>query len=524
MVEPNVTTNNYQPAINLYSTAAPWLLQDNSNVIEDPSNNGGVSLVGVGASDTPQNLSTWNSSGAGERPSVNSNYAASQYNDIAANVTIANDPSTLTSTAALNVTSADVISPDMAMGVVGVHDIAKIPEAVPAALFDLGAVIVDIPIEPVFEGGRVGSGAVGEIPDAAEEIAGMIMLGGADEDGWGGDGIGHLNETLARGDGGECPEHQFAGAGDAVGGAVAGLVIFVGDFQALELLGVGVHAHAFVIEAQVHGGGAGGPEPEGNLRRISSDPFCVDYFTRSLATDPRTLAARAFALSDADPYFCRGSAAEGTCSPHGEPHHHGKGWIWPLGIIARAMTSTDDAEITRCLAMLKNSTAGTGFMHESFNMDDPSQYTRHWFAWVNNLYGELIEKLLKERPQILAKPFPPGASLPSPRSKACGKPTDSNPWVSPRKTRFTTLRSRPAGEQLSRRPKPRTTSPSPPHPSPELPSQSLQTVSSLQVPSGSRSRRATSVHPSRRSTEPLPNLSVRLKIDPVRSTTRRLQK
>jgi hypothetical protein len=32
------------------------------------------------------------------------------------------------------------------------------------------------------------------------------------------------------------------------------------------------------------------------------------------------------------------------------------------------------------------------------------------------------------------------------------------------------------------------------------------------------------VHPSRRSTEPLPNLSVRLKIDPVRSTTRRLQK
>jgi hypothetical protein len=61
-----------------------------------------------------------------------------------------------------------------------VHDIAVIPEAIPAALFDLGAVIIDIPIEPVFESGGVGSGAVGEIPDAAEEIAGMIMLGGAD--------------------------------------------------------------------------------------------------------------------------------------------------------------------------------------------------------------------------------------------------------------------------------------------------------------------------------------------------------
>jgi meiotically up-regulated gene 157 (Mug157) protein len=132
----------------------------------------------------------------------------------------------------------------------------------------------------------------------------------------------------------------------------------------------------------------------------------IPYFTPSLATDLRTLGARAFALSPEDPYFCRGTAAEGTCSPHGEPHHHGKGWIWPLGIIARAMTSTDDAEITKCLAMLKNSTAGTGFMHESFNMDDPSQFTRHWFAWVNNLYGELIEKLLKERPEILSKPIP----------------------------------------------------------------------------------------------------------------------
>jgi hypothetical protein len=107
LVEPNVTTNNYQPAINLYSTAAPWLLQDNSNVLEDPSNNGGLNLVGVGASDTPQSLATWNGSGAGERPTVNSSYASSAYNDTAVNVTIANDASAATSTAALNVTSAN---------------------------------------------------------------------------------------------------------------------------------------------------------------------------------------------------------------------------------------------------------------------------------------------------------------------------------------------------------------------------------------------------------------------------------
>ncbi len=143
---------------------------------------------------------------------------------------------------------------------------------------------------------------------------------------------------------------------------------------------------------------------DANLPSLVSIP----YFTPSLAGNPLVLGARAFAFSDEDPFWCRGTAAEGTCSPHGAGHNKARGWIWPLGINARALTSGDDAEITKCLAMLKSSTAGTGFLHESFNMDDPSQYTRHWFAWVNNLYGELIIKVLRERPQLLAKPIPPG--------------------------------------------------------------------------------------------------------------------
>lgn len=133
----------------------------------------------------------------------------------------------------------------------------------------------------------------------------------------------------------------------------------------------------------------------------------IPYFSPSLAGDPLVLASRAFAFGPDDPFWCRGAVAEGTCSPHGNGHNKGEGWIWPLGIISRALTSNDDFEITKCLAMLKASSAGTGFMHESFNKDDATQYTRHWFAWVNNLYGELILKLLKERPQLLAKPIPP---------------------------------------------------------------------------------------------------------------------
>jgi meiotically up-regulated gene 157 (Mug157) protein len=57
--------------------------------------------------------------------------------------------------------------------------------------------------------------------------------------------------------------------------------------------------------------------------------------------------------------------------------------------------------------MLTISSAGTGFKHEGFDKDDPTKYSRRWFAWVNNLYGEMIIKVLRERPQVLAKPIPP---------------------------------------------------------------------------------------------------------------------
>ena len=46
--------------------------------------------------------------------------------------------------------------------------------------------------------------------------------------------------------------------------------------------------------------------------------------------------------------------------------------------------------------MLLDTDAGTGFMHESFNKNDPKNFTRAWFAWQNTLFGELILKLVNE--------------------------------------------------------------------------------------------------------------------------------
>jgi meiotically up-regulated gene 157 (Mug157) protein len=42
-------------------------------------------------------------------------------------------------------------------------------------------------------------------------------------------------------------------------------------------------------------------------------------------------------------------------------------------------------------------------MHEAFDQDDPTKFTRDWFAWANSLFGELIIDLAQRRPHLLRK-------------------------------------------------------------------------------------------------------------------------
>ncbi len=104
--------------------------------------------------------------------------------------------------------------------------------------------------------------------------------------------------------------------------------------------------------------------------------------------------------SEANPWFFSGRAAEGVGGPH-----IGEGQIWPMGIIVRALSSDDDAVIAWSLKTLRASHAGTGFMHEAFDKDDPARFTRAWFAWVNGLFGELVVKVANERPHLLAAQY-----------------------------------------------------------------------------------------------------------------------
>lgn len=122
----------------------------------------------------------------------------------------------------------------------------------------------------------------------------------------------------------------------------------------------------------------------------------LPYLGAMGADDPLYRATRAAVWSDHNPYFFKGSAGEGIGGPH-----EGLRLIWPMSLMMRILTSSSDAEIIPALHILKSTDAGTGFMHEAFDQDDPAHFTRSWFAWANSLFGETICDLIRRKPHLL---------------------------------------------------------------------------------------------------------------------------
>lgn len=106
---------------------------------------------------------------------------------------------------------------------------------------------------------------------------------------------------------------------------------------------------------------------------------------------------RKFLFSEDNPFYFKGKVAEGIGGPHA-----GMDMIWPLSIIMRGLTSSNDQEIRACIQLLKRTHGGTGFMHESFHKDDDKQFTRKWFAWANTIFGEFLWNVFVNKPHLLA--------------------------------------------------------------------------------------------------------------------------
>jgi uncharacterized protein len=148
-----------------------------------------------------------------------------------------------------------------------------------------------------------------------------------------------------------------------------------------------------IIAFEVNGFGSVHLMDDANVPSLLSLP----YLDAIPADNALYLNTRKVVLSEDNPFFYKGKAAEGIGGPH-----TGIDTIWPMSIILRAITSVDDNEIAVCIENLRQTHAGTGFMHESFHKDNAGQFTRKWFAWANTLYGEMIWKVYRERKNLIA--------------------------------------------------------------------------------------------------------------------------
>jgi hypothetical protein len=151
--------------------------------------------------------------------------------------------------------------------------------------------------------------------------------------------------------------------------------------------------HGEIYAYEVNGFGSCNLMDDANVPSLLALP----YLNPEYANDAIYANTRKYILTTDNPFFFRGSIAEGIGGPH-----VGMDMIWPISIIMRGLTSHDDQEIKQCIATLQATHAGKGFMHESFHKDDAAKFTRPWFAWANTLFGEFIWKVYRERPYLLS--------------------------------------------------------------------------------------------------------------------------
>lgn len=151
----------------------------------------------------------------------------------------------------------------------------------------------------------------------------------------------------------------------------------------------GIEVHAFtknknneqIYAYEVGGLGNASIMDDSNVPNLISAPY-LGYCS---STDEQYLVTRKTLLSKENPYFYEGKYAKGIGSSH-TPENY----IWPIALAMEGMTTESKDEKKRILDLLVATDAGTHLMHEGFDVDDPTNYTREWFSWANMMFCELV--------------------------------------------------------------------------------------------------------------------------------------
>ncbi|PWN50287.1 hypothetical protein IE53DRAFT_316075 [Violaceomyces palustris] len=152
-----------------------------------------------------------------------------------------------------------------------------------------------------------------------------------------------------------------------------------------------------VYSYEVDGYGSSYFMDDANVPSLLSLPY-LGFLDRSDEVYQRT--RRLLLDQRGNKWFFSGKDGKGIGGPH-----VGWGYAWPMSRIVQILTSVDAEEQYDCLANLRNTTAGTGLMHESFNVNNATDFTRPWFAWVNGLFGEALRHIEDTNPSVLERDF-----------------------------------------------------------------------------------------------------------------------
>ena len=122
-------------------------------------------------------------------------------------------------------------------------------------------------------------------------------------------------------------------------------------------------------------------EDDANVPSLLSSPYS-GYLKQS---DPIYQNTRRFLLSKDNPTYYAGKTISGIGS-----HHTPHGYVWPLALAVQSITANSNKERHATIDALLSSDPGDHKLHESFNPDNPKQFTRKDFSWPNAFFSEVI--------------------------------------------------------------------------------------------------------------------------------------
>jgi meiotically up-regulated gene 157 (Mug157) protein len=146
-------------------------------------------------------------------------------------------------------------------------------------------------------------------------------------------------------------------------------------------------SHGLIYAYEVDGLGNSNLMDDANVPSLLAMPY-MGYCAIGDGTYQNT---RRFVVSDSNPFYYAGEAASGIGSPHTP-----RDYIWPISLCMQGLTTTDRQEQLALLETLMRTDAGNGLMHEGFHKDDPSKFTRPWFAWANSLFAEFVMSVTQQ--------------------------------------------------------------------------------------------------------------------------------